>query len=83
MRRVSRGKSGQRMGRGPADKPLVSVIVPVYNGEKYLKEMIGSVLLQTLGDFEVLCINDGSTDGSGEIIQNMMRRDKRDRKSVV
>ena len=77
MRRVSRGKSGKRMGRGPADKPLVSVIVPVYNGEKYLKEMIGSVLLQTLGDFEVLCINDGSTDGSDEIIQNMMRRDKR------
>ena len=43
---------------------MVSVIVPVYNGEKYLKEMLDSVRGQTLKELEVLCINDGSEDRS-------------------
>ena len=49
-------------------KPLISVIMPVYNGEKYLREAIDSVLAQTYTNFELLLINDGSTDNSEEII---------------
>jgi glycosyltransferase involved in cell wall biosynthesis len=48
--------------------PKVSVILPVYNGEKYLREAIGSILSQTYEDFEFIIINDGSTDKSEEII---------------
>jgi glycosyltransferase involved in cell wall biosynthesis len=50
--------------------PKVSVILPVYNAEKYLKEAIDSILNQTYTDFELILINDGSTDGSQEIIDN-------------
>lgn len=48
--------------------PLVTVLMPVYNGEKYLKEAIESILSQTFRDFEFLIIDDGSTDKSAEII---------------
>ena len=48
--------------------PKVTVLMPVYNGEKYLKEAIESILNQDFTDFEFLIINDGSTDGSKEII---------------
>lgn len=46
---------------------MISVIVPVYNAEKYLRECIDSILAQTYTDFELLLIDDGSTDGAGEI----------------
>lgn len=46
----------------------VSVIIPVYNVEKYLEECLDSVCNQTLEDLEIICINDGSTDGSPEIL---------------
>ena len=48
--------------------PTVSVLMCVYNGEKYLKEAIDSILLQTYTDFELVIINDGSTDSSEDII---------------
>ena len=48
--------------------PKVSVLMPVYNGEKYLREAIESILKQSFADFEFLIINDGSTDKSREII---------------
>jgi glycosyltransferase involved in cell wall biosynthesis len=48
--------------------PVVTVLMPVYNGEKYLREAIESILNQTFTDFEFLIINDGSTDKSKEII---------------
>ncbi len=48
--------------------PKISVVLPVYNGEKYLREAIDSILKQTFNDFELLIISDGSTDGSHEII---------------
>ncbi|RYZ27160.1 MAG: glycosyltransferase [Chitinophagaceae bacterium] len=48
--------------------PVVSVILPVYNAEAYLKEAIDSILAQTFADFELLVINDGSTDDSESII---------------
>ena len=47
---------------------MISVILPVYNGEKYIKEAIDSVLTQTLDTFELIIVNDGSTDSTEEII---------------
>ena len=50
--------------------PLISVIMPVYKGERFLREAIDSILNQTFTDFEFIIINDGSTDGTLEIIQS-------------
>ena len=57
--------------------PLVSVVMPVYNGEAYLAEAIDSILAQTLRDFELLIIDDGSTDRSSEIIDSYGQLDSR------
>lgn len=57
--------------------PLVSVIIPVYNAEKFIEQTIRSVLNQTLQDFEIIVLNDGSNDSSGEIIQCLQKEDKR------
>ena len=48
-------------------KPVVSIIVPVYNAEKYLHRCIDSILVQTCMDWELLLIDDGSKDRSGDI----------------
>lgn len=58
-------------------KPEVSVLMSVYNGERWLAESIESVLNQTFTDFEFLIVNDGSTDGSGEIINRYAEQDSR------
>ena len=50
--------------------PKISVIIPVYNAEKYLNKTLESILKQSLKDIEVICVDDGSTDGSVEIIQS-------------
>src|ERR1035437_9572714 len=52
------------------NKPTISIVLPVYNGEKYLKEAIRSVLKQSFPDFELIILNDGSTDNSLEIIKS-------------
>lgn len=57
--------------------PLVSVIIPVYNAKKYIEQTIRSVLNQTFQDFEIIVLNDGSTDNSGDIIQQMQKEDSR------
>jgi glycosyltransferase involved in cell wall biosynthesis len=49
--------------------PRVSVIMSVYNGERFLSEAVDSILNQTFGDFELIIINDGSTDGTPDILQ--------------
>ena len=59
------------------NKILVSVIIPVYNVEKYIEETLISVLSQTLSEIEIICINDGSKDRSGEIIRKYAKKDKR------
>ena len=56
---------------------MVSVIVPVYNAEKYIEACVMSILSQTYSDIEVLLINDGSTDQSGHIIDDIAKRDSR------
>ena len=58
-------------------KPLVSIIVPIYNVEKYLRKCIDSILNQTLENIEVILVNDGSTDNSGKIIDEYKVRDSR------
>lgn len=55
----------------------VSVIIPVYNVEKYLRECIDSILNQTLRDLELICVDDGSTDGSLEILHEYEKADSR------
>lgn len=55
----------------------VSVIIPVYNGAAWISECLESVLSQTWGDFEILVLDDHSTDGTTQIIQDMSRKDQR------
>ena len=55
----------------------VSIIMPLYNTAKYLSESIGSVLNQTLREFELICINDASTDDTLEILREFSKRDNR------
>jgi len=56
--------------------PLVSVIMPVYNGERYLVEAIESILNQTFHDFEFIILNDGSTDGTEDILEPYLKNPK-------
>ena len=57
--------------------PKVSIIVPVYNVERYLEQCLSSIRAQTLGDLEIICVNDGSTDGSLEILRRHASEDQR------
>lgn len=57
--------------------PKISVIVPVYNVEQYLKICLDSILAQTFQDFEIICINDGSTDNSLKILEEYKQLDDR------
>ena len=57
--------------------PSISVLVPVYNVENYLRQCLDSLQNQTFKDFEIICINDGSTDASREIIQEYINKDSR------
>ena len=54
------------------NKPQVSIITPLYNGERYIAEAIESALKQTFDDFELLIVNDGSTDSSREIVEHYL-----------
>ena len=57
--------------------PIVSVVIPVYNVEKYLSACLDSVLAQTFRDFEAVCVNDGATDSSLEILNEYTQKDPR------
>lgn len=58
-------------------EPKISVIMPVYNTARYLSESVGGILRQTFADFELICINDGSSDNSLSILRSFAKRDKR------
>lgn len=58
-------------------RPKVTVIVPFYNSEKYICECVESLLNQTLKELEIICIDDGSTDDSSNIVQGYAQRDDR------
>lgn len=58
-------------------KPEVSIIVPVYNTVKYLEDCVNSILTQSFRDFELLLVDDGSTDGSGDICDHYLSKDSR------
>ena len=57
--------------------PKVSVIIPVYNVEQYLRECLDSIVNQTLKDIEVICVDDGSTDSSLDILKEYAKKDNR------
>ncbi len=59
------------------NSPLVSVIVPIYNTEKYLRECLDSIVKQTLEEIEIICVDDGSTDNSRAIIKEYCKKDPR------
>lgn len=58
-------------------QPKISVIIPVYNTEKYLRQCLDSVVNQTLKEIEVICVDDGSTDSSLEILEEYAKNDNR------
>lgn len=57
--------------------PKVSVVVPIYNVEKYLNRSLGSLKQQSLDDIEIICINNGSTDNSAQILDEFQKNDSR------
>lgn len=58
-------------------KPLISVIIPIYNSERYLKQCLDSVINQTYNNMEIICINDGSADNSLNILNEYAKKDNR------
>ena len=56
---------------------LISIIIPVYNVSKYLDKCVKSILLQTYSNLEIILVNDGSTDGSGVLCDELKKTDKR------
>lgn len=57
--------------------PMISIIIPTYNVEKYLRECLDSILAQTFQDFEIICVDDGSTDRTLDILQEYKLKDDR------
>lgn len=58
-------------------KPKVSIIMPIFNNERELKQSINSVLYQKFKDFELICVNDGSTDNTTKILSQFQKLDDR------
>lgn len=57
--------------------PLISIIVPVYNAAPYLRKCLDSICCQTYQNIEIICVNDGSTDGSNKILEEYAAKDQR------
>ena len=78
---MSRGRKHKRQDRAKrfahGGACLVSVIIPVYNTEKYLRACLDSIVGQTLENIEIICVNDGSTDQSLDILNEYARKDRR------
>ncbi len=56
---------------------LISILIPIYNSEKYIEQCVNSIISQTYKNIEIICINDGSTDNTKEILENLQKKDKR------
>lgn len=65
------------MADNAKNRPIVSVVIPVYNCEDYIGRCLDSILSQTFGNFEIVCVDDGSTDGSYNLIKMYAQKDKR------
>jgi glycosyltransferase involved in cell wall biosynthesis len=61
----------------PSSIPAVSVVMPVHDEASYPSEALDSLFAQTYQDFEVICIDDGSTDGTASLLEAYQRRDSR------
>ena len=59
------------------NNPKVSIIIPVYNTEKYLEQCLESIINQTYKNIEIICVDDGSTDDSSAILHNFQQKDSR------
>jgi len=77
MKLITEGPSAATSHSSVFHAPIVSVVMPVYNSELYLADSIGSVLAQTFTDWELICIDDGSSDGSLEVLRHYERADGR------
>ena len=64
-------------------KIKISIIIPIYNVEKYLSECLESIINQTYKNLEIICVNDGSTDKSLMVIKNMKKKIKELRLLVI
>lgn len=60
-----------------SSSPLISVVIPMYNTDLYIKQTVDSVLSQTYGNLEVIIVDDGSTDNSAKIVKELMQKDSR------
>jgi len=74
---MSDGAENSFAGTQATGTPKISVVVPVYNVEKYLRECVDSVLAQTFKDFELILVDDGSPDDSGKICDEYAEKDSR------
>jgi glycosyltransferase involved in cell wall biosynthesis len=70
-------KNDKQFYEGVVSSVKVSIIIPIYNAEQYLQKCLDSVVNQTLKDIQIICINDGSTDNSLNILKNFATRDSR------
>ncbi|HOI70926.1 MAG TPA: glycosyltransferase [Methanobacterium sp.] len=75
--KVKRSSSGENSTPDSSSDIKVSIIIPVYNVEKYLRQCLDSIVNQTLKEIEVICINDGSTDNSPIILEEYEKKDPR------
>lgn len=74
---MSEASQATETNKTPVKIPEVSIIVPVYNAEKYIERCLNSLLTQTFGDIEIIVINDGSTDKSMSVIERLAGEDDR------
>ncbi len=74
---VQTEKAEIRVETASEEKPKVSVILPVYNVGKYLRQSLDSLINQTLEEIEIICVNDGSTDDSYDILEEYKQKDSR------
>ena len=77
MRKATDSVKNKKSDIVKQQSPKVSVIIPIYNVDRYLRECLDSVIAQTLKEIEIICVNDGSTDDSLEIVKEYAKRDER------